>query len=271
MYRYNPVTKAMLAFSVTGTPLAITADGVGNVYFSTTSGSLYELPGAASASAAVSPVQISNNVGANPIRLMPDYQNATAGVPNPVNIWVSSGSTFISQVKPSTAVGNLNGFVTTQLPTSGSSYGLAVGRNGIFASAVDTGAISQLQNNGTTYPNAGGYPLSGSTVTAAGISSPKGIALDGRSNVWIPNSSNGSGTGSVSQVSVFGGALSPSTGFQKASAFLNSNNASVVDQAGNVWVIGTGNNFITEIVGEGVPIYAPYAVGLNNGRFQTIP
>jgi hypothetical protein len=271
MYRYNPVTKAMLAFPVTGTPLGITADGVGNVYFSTTTGSLFELPGAASASVAVAPVQISNNVGANPIRLMPDYQNTTAGVPNPVNIWVSSGSTFISQVKPSTAAGNLNGFITTQLPTSGSSYGLAVGRGGIFASGVDTGAISQLVNNGTTYPSAGGYPLSGSTVTAAGISSPKGIALDGRSNVWIPNSTNGSGTGSVSQVSVFGGALSPSTGFQKASAFLNSNSASVVDQAGNVWVIGAGNTFITEIVGQGVPIYAPYAVGLNNGRFQTIP
>ncbi len=113
--------------------------------------------------------------------------------------------------------------------------------------------------------------MSGSTVTAAGINKPTGISIDGRANIWIPNSGNGTSTGSVSQVSVFGGAISPSTGFQKTSSFLNSSSASVVDQAGNVWVIGTGNNFITEIVGEGVPIYQPYAVGLANGRFQSIP
>ena len=49
-----------------------------------------------------------------------------------------------------------------------------------------------------------------------------------------------------------------------------------VDQSGNVWVAGDGtstnpSNFVTEIVGGGVPIYQPYAVGLTNGRFQAIP
>ena len=43
------------------------------------------------------------------------------------------------------------------------------------------------------------------------------------------------------------------------------------NRTGAVWVAGTGNNFITEIVGGAVPIYQPYAVGIANGRFQAIP
>jgi hypothetical protein len=275
LYRYNPFTRVSLAFPTTVGPIAITADGSGNVYFSAVAGSIgsvYQLPGAATALTAVLPVQIASSAQAPaPNRLMPDYQGATSGVPNPVNIWVSTGTTGIAQLQPSTGIGNLNGYITNVFPTSGNSYGIAVGRGGIFASAVDTGVITQLVNNGTTYPNAGGFPISGAIVTAAGINLPKGIALDGRSNTWIPNSANGVSTASVSEINVFGGALSPSTGFQKDSSQLASSSASIVDQAGNVWVVGNGNSFITEIVGAGVPIYQPYAVGLFNGRFQTIP
>ena len=47
--------------------------------------------------------------------------------------------------------------------------------------------------------------------------------------------------------------------------------ALAVDQAGNVWIAGSGNTFITEIVGGAVPIYQPYAVGIAVNRFQSIP
>jgi hypothetical protein len=262
MYRYNPGTKTTLPYPVGVTPLAITADGFGNVYFSAvsgTTGSVYELVGASTGITAVTPVQISSTVGVNPIRMMADYANTTT----PNNIWVSSGSTFISQVAPSTDPSAMNGFVTTPFTTSGNSWGIAVSRTGIFTSAVDTGAITQLVKNGSTYATVGGFPFTG----GAGVSAPKGIAVDGRVNTWIANNAaNG-----VSEISIFGGAITPSTGYQKDTTFLNASNAMAVDQAGNVWIAGTGNNFITEIVGAGVPIYAPYAVGLNNGRFQSIP
>jgi hypothetical protein len=95
-----------------------------------------------------------------------------------------------------------------------------------------------------------------------------GIAVDGRANTWIPNS----GSPSLSEISFFGpNALSPTTGFQKASSYLNASNALAVDQAGNIWIGGTGNNFITEIVGGAVPLYQPYAVGIAIGRFQAVP
>jgi hypothetical protein len=273
MYRYNPNTKATLAFPVGVTPLAITADGAGNVYFtaaSGTTGSVYMLPGAATASTAVTAVQISNLAGPNPVRLMADNQSSTPKL-TPGNIWVSSGASYISQVSPTTATGAgvLNGFLTTQYAApAGTSYGLTLNNNSdVFASAVDTGAIFQLSRSGTTWSPAGGsWPFS--APATAGISGPKGIAVDGRSNTWIPNSLSPS----LSEISFFGpNTLSPSTGFQKLPSYLNASNALAVDQAGNVWIAGTGNNFITEIVGGGVPIYQPYAVGIAVNRFQSIP
>jgi hypothetical protein len=266
MYRYNPNTKATLAFPVGVTPLAITADGAGNVYFtavSGTTGSLYQLPGAATAAAVVAPVQISNNVGPNPVRLMADNQTAAPRT-TPGNIWVSSGSTYVSQVSQSSAAGNLNGWITTPFTTSGNSYGLSISAAGnIFTSANDN-TITMLQRSGTNWATGSGFPYTGT----AGITAPTGISVDGRSNTWIPNSGNSS----LSEISFFGpNSLSPSTGFQKDPTFLNASSALAIDQAGNVWVAGTGNNFVTEIVGGAVPLYQPYAVGIAVGRFQAIP
>jgi len=274
LYRYNPNTQAHLAFPVTVGPLAITADGVGNVYFTAVAGSLgslYQLPGAATATAAVLPVQISSTVGASPLRLMPDFQGiaapippATVGIPNPVNIWVISGTNSVAQVSPSTATGNLNGFVTIPHTTSGNSSGLSVTKpGGIFVSSNNSSVIDY--GLPPSYASAPGFPFT--AAASAGINGPKGITIDGRLNLWIPNAN----AASLSEISAAGVALSPSTGFAKATSYLNANAITAVDQAGNVWVVGTGNNFVTEIVGEGVPLFAPYAIGLTNSRFQTIP
>src|SRR5207302_7025915 len=163
MYRYNPITKATLAFPVGVTPLAITADGAGNVYFTAsdgTTGSLYQLPAAASAAAAVAPVQISNLVGTSPVRLMADSTSATPQTASG-NIWVSSGAGFISQVSPTatTGAGVLNGFLTTTYSAPlGNSYGISLDHNSdVFISAVDSGAIIQLAHSGpTAWTPAGG-------------------------------------------------------------------------------------------------------------------
>ncbi|MBB5338450.1 hypothetical protein [Tunturiibacter gelidoferens] len=273
LYRYNNGTT--LAFPTTVSPIGVTADGLGNVYFTAVSGSvgsLYRIPGAAAAASAVAPVQISNGVGTNPVRLMPDLQR-TAGVTVQGNIFVSTGTTSVAEVSPSAAVGNLNGFVTSPISTSGNSYGLSLGpQNNLFVSAIDSGAITGLTaSSGYTAPINGGFPFN--TPGTIGIATPTSIAVDGRLNVWIPNNANGTGTGSVSELGSQNTAtgLSPSTGYQKASTFLTSGRALAVDQAGNVWVAGDGTNFITEIVGGGVPVFQPYALGLKNGRFQAIP
>jgi hypothetical protein len=280
MYRYSPggfgnslgsLPAGTQAFSTGGvTPLAVTADGVNNVYFTATAsstGSLYQLPGAANTSP-VSALQISSTVGASPLRLFPDFTGASATLGN---IWVSSGSTFVSQVQPSSGAGNLNGFLTNPYTVSGNNtYGVGVsrGRN-IFVSDLTSGALTRLDPSGSgssaTWSVASGWPFTAST---AGIASPTGITLDGRNNTWLPNNANSS----LSEVSFFGAnPLSPATGFQKSSTYLNASRAAAVDQAGNVWVVGDGNNYITELVGSAVPIFQPYAIGLKYGRFQNLP
>jgi hypothetical protein len=271
MYRYTPGTQAALFFSAPAAPLAVAADGVGNVYFTGVNagiGSLYQLPGAASAVlASQSPAtQISNTVGPNPIRIMPDYKtNATLN-----NIWVTSGSSFVSQVNAGTGTGSLNGFLTTSHNTSGSSsYGLSISTIGsIFVAANDSNAVTSYVLNTGTYSLGTNWPFTGTT---AGISTPTSIAVDGRANTWIANNANGTSTGSVSVLSNNPTAISPSTGFQKAKTYLASGRAIAIDQAGDVWLAGDGANYITEIVGAAVPIYQPYAVGIKIGRFQALP
>jgi hypothetical protein len=270
MYRFTPTTFATSTYPVAVAPLAVGADGLGNVYFtSAATTSLYQLPLAASTTGVV-PLQISNSVGTAPIRLMPDFQGKTVQS----NILVSSGSNFVSKVSP--GAGGLNGFVTTPITTSGNSYGLSLGPdNSLYVSALDTGAITGLlAGTGSVYTTAvNGFPF---TAATAGIAAPTSISVDGRANVWIPNNTNGTDAssnpaGSVSYIARDATALSPATGFQKNTTYLNSGRALAVDQAGNVWVAGDGNSYITEIVGAGVPLFQPYAAGLAVGRFQTIP
>lgn len=275
IYRYNPNDHSVLTFPTTSGPLAVTADGAGNVYFTSSANtSLYMIPGAATASAAVAPVQISQVVGPNPIRTMPDNQGCTGSpcVPNPANIWVSSGAGFVARVSPATSGPNLlNGYSTTTFPIGGSAaYGLAV------TSTNDVIVSSGSPDNFLVYlSKTGSYaPLWTSAPGFGGMSNPTAIGIDGRNNIWVPNNTNPSGSmGSVSEVSAGESALSPtSTGFQRNSTYLSKGRAAVVDQAGNVWIAGDGTaNSISELVGAGVPIYQPYAKGLSNGRFQTVP
>jgi hypothetical protein len=273
MYRFNPLNFQTSTYPVGAgvTPLAVGADGLGNIYFtSAATTSLYQLPLAASTTG-VAPLQISNSVGANPIRLMPDFQGRTVAS----NIFVSSGAPTVSKV--SLGAGGLNGYVTTPITTVGNSYGLSLGPdNSLYVSAIDTGAITGLlAGTGGVYTTAvnSNYPF---TAATAGIAAPTSISIDGRSNVWIPNNTNGTDAssnpaGSLSYISRDATPLSPATGFQKDPTYLNSSRALAVDQAGNVWVAGDGNTFITEIVGAGVPIFQPYAAGIAVGRFQSIP
>src|SRR5260370_31646353 len=97
------------------------------------------LPAGASAHAAVAPVQISNTVGPNPVRLMADNTSSTP-VATPGNIWVSSGSNFVSQVSPTAATGAgiLNAFLTPPYAApTGTAYGLTLDHtSNLFPSAA---------------------------------------------------------------------------------------------------------------------------------------
>ncbi len=266
LFRYTAHTGASLLFPTASTnPVALGADGVGNLYFtavSGTTGSLYQLPGAAS-NPTSTVTQISSTVGPNPIRIMPDLKiKATLN-----NIWVSSGANFVSQVAAGS--GGTNGFVTTSHATDTNSTGLSITNGGnVYVSDATTSSVTQFALSGTTYSVPAGFPFSGTT---AGVNGATALVIDPRFNGFIPNSNNGTSTGSLSEFSRTPVAISPSTGFQKAQTYLSGSSSEVIDQAGNLWIAGKNNAFLTEIVGVAVPVFQPYAFGLSNGRFNTIP
>ena len=279
LYRYNPGDRSVLTYTTQTPPLAVTADGLGNVYFSTApDGSLYQIPGAATATAVSSPIQVATGLGALPIRLMPDSTNA---------IWATSGSSFVSQIAPPKASYNgtiyntTTGFLTTPFGTNGdSSYGIAITRNGsVVVSSV--GSTSDA-NGGLSYLTGSGlnFNLNSHWPTAAGLgglSNPTAIVIDPQYNIFAPNNT---GAASVSDISISPANLAPFTsvanGFQQGTSFASGSRATVIDVSGNVWVVGDGtttnpSNLVTEIVGAGAPVYQPYAQSLANGRFQNLP
>jgi len=268
--RYTVYAKTILTYPLTVSPLAIAADGGGNIFFTTSLGSLYEIAGAASATTASAPVQISTLLGTNPIRIMPDSTGA---------IWASSGGAFISRVSSTSntsAPNYLNGFTTTQFTTPAASYGISITplTNYVFTSSTTANNLTYLNGSGTSYSINSAWPT---TSGQAGVNGPAAIALDGAASIWAVNHTNNGSFGSVSAVANNATSLSPdgvpAGGFQKSSNYLSSNRSMVIDQSGNIWVAGDGtsSNYVTEIVGAAVPIYQPFAIGLSNGRFQTIP
>ena len=275
IYRYKPSDQSVLSFTTSAPALALFADGAtpaGNIYFTTAAGSLYQLPAGAGATASnsITPVQISSLVGPNPVRMMIDINK---------NIWVTSGSNYISEVVPAASDpgnsnGYLNGFATYEFGAPNNTYGISVFGNpaSVFISSNGSNnSITSFTGTGTNYSVAWT-----STAGQAGLNNPSSIAVDGRSSVWSLNRTSDSGTGlyALSALSVLGASITPdgttSGGLQLAANYLNGGNASVIDMSGNLWIAGNGSS-VTEIVGGAVPVYQPYSVGLQNGRFQTLP
>ena len=274
LYRYNPFSRSTLTYTTAAPPLAVTTDGAGNVYFSTApDGSLYQIADAADATAISSPNQVATGLGALPIRLMPDTTGA---------IWATSGTSFVSQIAPPTASYNSTGsFLTTTFGTgSDSSYGIAITRNGnvvvssVGSTSKDHGGLSYLTGSGLNFTLNSNWPTA---AGLGGLNNPTAIVVDPQYNVWAPNNT---GLASVSDISISPSNLGPFTsdanGFQQGTSFASGSRATVIDMSGNVWVAGDGtvanpSNFVSEIVGAGAPVYQPYARGLFNGRFQTIP
>jgi hypothetical protein len=252
--RYNTIDASNLQFTSAAPVLAIAGDGNGNVYFSTAAG-LYEVVGGATAVAVTTPTLVSSTV-TNATSLMPDLNGS---------IWATSGTGSLWQV---------NGSTVTPFTTTANTRSLAVTTAGnVFVSSVGpSNGISYFTNAGSGYTIQNGWPTS-----AGGVNQAASIAIDGASNVWSANLSPSITTlFGVSEISAAANPLSPDGapgGFQKAATYLNGSNSIIVDQSGNVWIAGAGNsnNFVTELVGAGVPIYQPYAQGIVNGRFQGAP
>jgi len=268
--RYNPNNPGAgsLAFTAAGPVLAIAGDGSGNIFF-TLAGGLYEIAGGATAATATTPTLVSNAV-TNAASLMPDETGA---------LWASSGTTALQQIVGAT--------VTPFTATANTQSVVVNNSNNVFVSSVTPGnSISYFANIGSTgYMLQSNWPV---TSPVGGINQPVAITIDGANNIWSANNVANTNPAfatdptapptlfGISEISGAGNPISPdgaSGAFQKSAFYLNGSSGIIVDQSGNVWVVGgvSSNDSVTEIVGAGVPIYQPYAKGLTNGRFQGQP
>ena len=263
IYRYSPSDSSVLTFNTPFAPIGLTADGAGNIFYTTfqsanSTAGLYVIPNASSLTAGAdfsASAPISTTIGAQAFQLMPDPSGA---------VWVSSFQGFVSKVSADTATPG--SYITTAVTVPSASYGIAVtSASNLFTASNTSNQLTYLTGSGTTYNVASGFPT---VAGAAGVSSPTGITLDGASNVWIANQAGNA----VSEISAAGVSLSPdATGFRKSTSYLTAGRSIVVDQSGNVFIGQDNSATLTEIIGAGVPVYQPFALGLSNGRFQLIP
>jgi hypothetical protein len=259
LYRYKPGTTAISPFPTTTNPLAIVADGSGDLFYTSPSdATLYELPGAATL-ASVAPIAIATGIGSNPARVMVDYTSA---------VWTTSGSTFITRSASSTPTTGA-GYSSIQVPLTDSSYGLSAtakisgqSANSVFTSLSSGNGIALNQGLGTAYSSATNWPVTG-------LSTPAAVVTDGAQNVWTIN--NAAGANSLFAIGSLKQVISPATGFQKSAAYLGGGRSLVIDQSGNIWIGLDGTNSITQVVGAAVPVWQPYADGLQGSKFQVIP
>jgi hypothetical protein len=266
VYKYHPTGSTFVTYATAAAPASITADGSGNVYY-TSNSNLYELPQATTVAPPLTPALIASAIGAGS-RVLVDSSPA---------VWATSGTTSITRTvctTPNTATGCSSSATTTVGPTYGIGVSplIAVGtapnthqQNSVYFSAgTSSNSVSLFQGGPTTtYASVTGWPIT------SGLNNPAAVAVDGAQNVWAIN--NFAGADSVVEIGAAKQLLSGTTGFVKAATYLGSGRSLVIDSSGNVWIGLDGANSVTEIVGAAVPVYQPYALGLKEGTFQTIP
>jgi hypothetical protein len=158
----------------------------------------------------------------------------------------------------------------TALSTNGYTGG---GLSGSAAMAIDgsgdvwtTSAYyngNYLVPNVTKFTNAGVALSPPPGYTGGGLNQPLAIAIDGAGNAWTANAFAVAGvwSGSVSEFSSAGAALSPSAGYTGAN--LSYPESIAIDGSGDVWIAnyisGVG---VSELIGVATPVVTPICAGL---------
>jgi sugar lactone lactonase YvrE len=232
-------------------PEAIASDGAGNIFVASAGVSAgtgdIEAIAAGAASGAATVTQASNvSVGAN----------SALAVDENFNLWLSNSSNtaitqFLCVSTPCTAT-------VSSLPPNPDS--IAVDHAGNIWVGNISGSLTELAaTSNTTITQSANSPFTG-----GGLTGPFTGLIDGLGNVWESDFITGSGT--VSELTGSGKAISPSSGFTHT---FNGATGLAIDGAGNVWIgnstataSGTTAGYITEIVGEAAPVVTPLAAGL---------
>jgi hypothetical protein len=164
----------------------------------------------------------------------------------------SGGGAVNSGTSDGTACGNLFKLAPNAAGTVYPTDTITAAMNMAQNPARNVAALTMLEGTSPLYlpalsantpPNAFTIAI---TYTGGGLNSPQGVATDATGNVWVANSG---GTGSVSEFSNVGSAVSSSSGFTAGG--INVPYALAIDQSGSVWVANSGNNSVTKLASTG--------------------
>jgi hypothetical protein len=259
IYEINPTTLAVTPWTETGiVPWDVAADGSGNVFYTSASSAIHKFTSAATTAVPVAstPIGSASDAVQNYMVLDPSGDIFVAD-----NTGTTTGPLY--ETYPDAVTGT-NGYSTYNAGTSGNVQAqIAVDASGKVWTTQTTPA-----NTATVLIPATPPAKATSAATAvglAGISTPRGVAIDGAGNAWIPNGV--SGGHNVAELDKNLNSLSGTGGFVKATVFPNTLRAVTIDPTGNVW-IGTNAttvDTISEIVGAGVPVVTPLSAQLTAG------
>jgi hypothetical protein len=214
------------------------------------------------------------------------------------DVWVGNGvaQTVTEFNSTGTAISTVGGY-----PTTGnfSPQTVAFDANGnawtntILSNSVNLNNVMKLSSSGTQLSPGGGYPncvspgIVGGYVITCLWWSPDAFALDGAGNVWgemaIETKENGrvpnpSFYSALTEISNSGTILSGATGYtggtvlgQGSSGGAPIIQAIAVDGGGNVWVLFPNPTGVSEFIGAGTPVVAPFSVGVKNGTLGHRP
>jgi hypothetical protein len=142
---------------------------------------------------------------------------------------------------------------------------------------------------------AGSIPLSpAGGYTGGGLNTPFGVGIDGNGTVWETNTGSiAFGTGATTctgcSISAFlgsnGKAVTPGSVGTSGSSYYNPNGGYVsgntsgnvgygnlaIDGSGDMWIVNSGENSVTEIIGVATPTVTPLAYAVANGELGTTP
>ena len=269
---------ATKTFTTAAGPTAITSDGAGDIFVTTTSGTgggadLEAIP--ASSATGTAATQLATNITDSSFSEIAVDSNGTLWVgtavsPASTTTTTYKGTTqFLCTAATSTTPPACAGTAVTG-GSQGAAEPVAIDASGnvIVGSFSSTaGVITKIDAN-TTNANFT-YPLVLSGTTDLGVNNEEKLTVDGASNIWSSEYSTAAGAG-ISEFSSTGGVLSPNTATGFVHTYSNPTKVAI-DGSGNVWIgnagtaaiaTSTSNGFITEIVGQAVPVVTPVAAGL---------
>ena len=259
-------------------PTALTLDGAGDLFVTTTSGT-----GGGADLEAFAPAPATGTTGTQLSTGITDSSFSEIAVDANGTLWVGTAlapsSTTTSTYKGTTQFLCTAG--TSNMPPScagtsvtgggqGAAEPIAIGALGnVIVGSFSSTAGELTKITGTTNNTGFTYVFADSSTTYPSLNNLQKLVVDGGNNIWTTNSSTTAGSG-VSEFTAAGVLLSPNSATGFAHTYAGADKIAI-DGSGNVWIgnggtaamsSATNSGFITEIVGQAAPVVTPIAAGL---------